>query len=40
MKKTFSIIYIIMQNKIYLNKFNFIVENKKEKNIKLRNIKL
>ena len=39
MKKTFSIIYIIMKNKIYLNKFNFIVENKKEKNLKLRNIK-
>lgn len=39
MKKTFSIIYIIMKNKIYLNKFNFIVENKKIEKLKLRNIK-
>lgn len=40
MKKTFSIIYIIMKNKIYLNKFNFVIENKKKKkNLKLKNIK-
>ena len=39
MKKTFSIIYIIMKNKIYLNKFNFTVENKKEKSSRLRNIR-
>jgi hypothetical protein len=28
-----------MKNKIYLNKFNFIVENKKEKSLRLRNIR-
>ena len=39
MKKTFSIIYIIMKNKIYLNKFNFVIKNKKRKKSKIKKYK-
>jgi len=28
-----------MKNKIYLNKFNFVIENKKRKKLNLKNIK-
>ena len=39
MKKTFSIIYIIMKIKIYLNNFKFDVENKEYVSLIIINMK-